>query len=413
MSFGKLYGSPDNARTVGLLAIAKENKLDIELVETQPRTTTDDYQKINKLGKIPSFVGSDGFILSEVIAIAVYFTSQNEKTSLLGKTKQDYAAILRWLSFGNMEILGLMPAALLPLLGRMPYNKKSVEEAQTKLNDNAKVLEDHLLVNTYLVGERLTLADVMVAALSYRAFVYLWDKAWRAEHPNLTRWFTTVTNQPILQNSRQDWPQVETAIKNQAPPKPKEDKPKEQKKEKPKAQAQAADEEDEPKEEPKAKHPLEALGRPTLAIDEWKRKYKNEETREVALPWFWQNMNFEEYSIYAVDFLYNEELTMTFMSNNQIGGFFNRLEASRKYLMGCASVYGVANDSVIKGAFLVRGQDALPAFDVAPDYESYKLTKLDPKSEKDKEYVDSMWAWDKPVEVSGKKYEWADGKIFV
>jgi hypothetical protein len=55
---------------------------------------------------------------------------------------------------------------------------------------------------------------------------------------------------------------------------------------------------------------------------------------------------------------------------------------------------------------LVRGQEALPAFDVAPDFESYEFTKLDPKSEKDKAFVDDMWAWDKPIEVKGKKYEW-------
>ncbi|KAL8863380.1 MAG: hypothetical protein Q9178_000061, partial [Gyalolechia marmorata] len=91
-------------------------------------------------------------------------------------------------------------------------------------------------------------------------------------------------------------------------------------------------------------------------------------------------------------------------------GFFTRLDASRKYLFGCASVYGKANDSVIKGAFMVRGQEAHPAFDVAPDIDSYEFTKLDPS--KDKEYVEDMWAWDKPVEVDGKTYEWADGKIF-
>lgn len=73
-------------------------------------------------------------------------------------------------------------------------------------------------------------------------------------------------------------------------------------------------------------------------------------------------------------------------------------------------MYGVTNDSVVRGAFLIRGQEALPAFDVAPDYESYEFTKLDPK--KDKEFVEDMWAWDKPIEVSGKKYEWADGKVF-
>ena len=75
-------------------------------------------------------------------------------------------------------------------------------------------------------------------------------------------------------------------------------------------------------------------------------------------------------------------------------------------------MYGVDNDSVIRGAFLVRGQEGLPAFDVAPDYESYDFTKLDPVKPEDKEFVDDMWAWDKPIEVNGKTYQWADGKIF-
>ena len=33
---------------------------------------------------------------------------------------------------------------------------------------------------------------------------------------------------------------------------------------------------------------------------------------------------------------------------------------------------------------MVRGDEALPAFDVAPDYESYEFTKLDPSKKEDK-----------------------------
>ena len=54
----------------------------------------------------------------------------------------------------------------------------------------------------------------------------------------------------------------------------------------------------------------------------------------------------------------------------------------------------------------------MPAFDVAPDADSYEFTKLSPKDDKDKEFVNEMWAWDKPIEVNGKTYEWADGKVF-
>ena len=94
------------------------------------------------------------------------------------------------------------------------------------------------------------------------------------------------------------------------------------------------------------------------------------------------------------------------------GGFFTRLEASRKYIFGAASVYGVTNDSIIKGVLLVRGQDIMPAVEVGPDYESYEFKKLDPQNAEDKTFVEDQWAWDKPIEVNGKTYEWADGKVF-
>jgi elongation factor 1-gamma len=302
-----------------------------------------------------------------------------------------------------------------PLTGRDPYNKKHVEDSAKATNDAMKVLEDHFLINTYLVGERITLADIMVASLLIRGFEFVFDAAWRKENPNVTRWYQTITNQSIYKTVAGEPKLIEEAIKYTPPKKEAKPKAEEPKKEaaKPKAKAADDDEEDEVKEEPKAKHPIEALGKATFAIDDWKRKYKNEETREVALPWFWENMNFEEYSIWSVDYKYNDELTQTFMTSNLIGGFFTRLEGSRKYIMGCGSVYGVKDDSVVKGAFVIRGDNAEHAFDVAPDYESYEFKKLDPKNEADREFVDSMWAWDKPVEVEGKKYDWADGKIFV
>lgn len=61
---------------------------------------------------------------------------------------------------------------------------------------------------------------------------------------------------------------------------------------------------------------------------------------------------------------------------------------------------------------MIRGQDADAAFDVAPDYESYSFTKLDGSKEADKKFVDNMWTWEEGVEVNGKKYDWADGKVF-
>lgn len=66
-----------NPRSTAIRAVAKANKLDLEIVDTDvskgPLST--DYLKINKLGIVPSFVGADGYELTECIAIAIYSMS--------------------------------------------------------------------------------------------------------------------------------------------------------------------------------------------------------------------------------------------------------------------------------------------------------------------------------------------------
>ncbi|KAJ9409846.1 hypothetical protein DTO045G8_2322 [Paecilomyces variotii] len=412
MSFGKLYGLPDNPRSIPILVAAKSNGLDIEVVPTEGNVNASfnqsaEYTKLNPLGKIPTFVGANGFVLTEAIAIAIYVTSQNEKTTLLGKTKQDYASILRWLSYANSELLPRFGAWYRPLIGKDPYNKKNVEEASKVALKNISVLEAHLTQNTYLVGERITLADIYTAGLLTRAFALVLDKEWRSQNVAVTRWYETVINQPFFKAVVENPVFAEKTV-TYTPPK-KEEKPK---KEAAPAAAAAAPAEEEDKPAPKPKHPLEALGKPTLILDDWKRTYSNEDTRPVALPWFWEHYKPDEYSLWRVDYKYNNELKLTFMSNNLIGGFHARLEASRKYLFGAQSVYGTNYDNIIRGVFLVRGQEFKPAFDVAPDWESYEFTKLDHTDEEDRKYIADMWAWDVPVVVDGKEYQWADGHVF-
>ena len=317
------------------------------------------------------------------------------------------------MSYFNHEISTPITAWLKPLIGMESYNKKIVDDAQKALNKACTVVEEHLLHNTYLSGERITLADLFSAGIISGGFKSFFDKKWRSDFPNITRWYETVYNQPIYSAVVDKLQFIDEAIKY-TPPKKEAQPKKEQPKAAPKPKAKEVEEEDEDEAPaaPKAKHPLESLPKSSFALDEWKRQYSNNDTPE-ALKWFWENVPIDsEYSLWRVDYKYPEELTQTFMSSNLIGGFFARLEASRKYIFGCASVYGQNNDSVIQGAFVVRGQEAMPAFDVAPDYESYEFKKLDPKTKEDKEYVEEQWTWEKPVSVKGKEYPHADGKVF-
>lgn len=313
------------------------------------------------------------------------------------------------MSFFNTEVINPLAEQYLPLQGRAVYNKKAVDEAAVKAAKIFDILEEHLTHNTYLVGERITLADLFSAGIAFRGFQFFFDKAWQQAHPATTRWYETVTAQPIY-SAVTDKPALleKVALPNVAPKAPaapkKEAAPAA-------AAAAAAPPNEQPAEAPKPKHPVEALGKPSYALDDFKRYYSNNDTPK-AMEYFWKTVPFDEFSIWKVDYKYNEELTLVFMSNNLIGGLNTRLEASRKYVFGCAAVYGENNNSIIQGAFVIRGQDYLPVFDVAPDYESYTFKKLDPNDPADRQFVEDSWGWEKGITVDGKEYPNADGKVF-
>jgi elongation factor 1-gamma len=68
--------SKGNGRSTAILAVAKANNIELEVIETDPvKGVPKEYLAINQLGKIPSFVGADGYVLTECIAIAIYSTT--------------------------------------------------------------------------------------------------------------------------------------------------------------------------------------------------------------------------------------------------------------------------------------------------------------------------------------------------
>ncbi|SCU99967.1 LAMI_0G02014g1_1 [Lachancea mirantina] len=409
MSQGKLIVKP-LGRSVVPNALASHFKLDIETID---KDEFPNFEQKFPLNQVPVFIGRNGFKLTEAIAIIVYLTNliEDEKTKsvLLGANAEEQAQVLRQLSFTNSELIDTFAKFALILIGKAPFNKKLLDEGVAAFQKRVAVLEDRLSEYTYLATESVTVADLFAAAFFALLFTMVYGKDYTDKHPKLMRWFNTVIAHPILAPFINKSAFLEKSVEA-APPK-KEKPAKQAKKETPAPKAAEKPAEQPAEQQKKPKHPLEALGKPTFVLDDWKRKYSNEDTRPVALPWFWDHYNPEEYSIWKVDYKYNDELTLTFMSNNLVGGFFNRLTGSIKYMFGCLVVYGENNNNGIVGAVMVRGQDAVPAFNVAPDWESYEFSKLDPTKEEDKEFINNMWAWDKPVVVNGESREIADGKV--
>ena len=56
-------------------------------------------------------------------------------------------------------------------------------------------LERYLSTRTFLVGERITMADLTGIAALKLAFGVMLDADYRRNHPNTLRWYNTVANQ--------------------------------------------------------------------------------------------------------------------------------------------------------------------------------------------------------------------------
>ncbi|KAJ3917270.1 elongation factor 1-gamma [Lentinula edodes] len=417
MSVGTLYTSPgkETGKLIKATAAFGDISIDVDAEYRHMETNkTAEFLAKFSHGKIPAFEGKDGFKLFEGVVIAKYIASLAPNSGLLGSSQTDAALVDQWTHLIELEF-GLPTDIINQLVsGRVPYTKPFHNALLERQERTLATLNTHLTENTFLVGERITIADLAAAAYLQRGASISFDAPLRAKFPAVVRLLETIVNQPKLKDIYGETKYVEKGLQFTPPAKEKKEKepkaavpPKEKK---PKAKEADDDEEDDSlvPAEPKEKNPLDDLPKSSFNLEDWKRAYSNKETRgkDGALEWLYEHFDKDGFSLWRVDFKYNDELTQTFMSANQIGGFFNRLEASRKYLFGSMGVLGQANDSLISGALIARGQDIAPVITVAPDWESYSYSKIDLSDPAQKEFFEAALAWD--LKIDGK--EWVDGK---
>jgi len=455
---GTVYGPPDSFRTQKVLVAANYGGANVKL--QVPDGGLD--QKKFPFGKYPAFESANGSQkLHDAHAIATLLAP-----SLTGSNAEEKAEIVQWLGLADDEFLPHVLAWTLPALSAMQYDKNQVEASKKELLRLLGVLNEYLLTRTYLVGERITLADVALVLDLLPAYQFVLEPELRRPFINVSRWLTTLVNQPqfksvlgdagnllctkAIQFDSHKFKEFQDASSHQqaeshapaagqkeehgkkdkkgkkdqpqgdaAAPKKEEKKEKGGKKEKAEAQngpagGDAAEELD-PTEEALAqeapqKDPFGALPKGTFVMDDFKRVYSNEDTATKAIPYFWEHFDKDNYSIWYCEYKFPKELTLIFMSCNLVTGMFQRLDKMRKNAFGSMCVFGTDNNSSISGIWIWRGQELafLLSEDWQIDYESYEWKKLDPNSEETKKMVNEYLLWE--GDFGGKKFN--QGKIF-
>lgn len=427
MAQGTLYTYPDNFRAFKALIAAQYSGAKVNLASNFVFGETNksaDYVKKFGSGKVPAFETTDGKLtLTESNAIA-YFLSNEQLRG--GKCPAAQALVQQWLSFADNEIVPASCAWVFPLLGIMPQQKGNTakEDALAVLT----ILNNKLLNSTFLVGERITLADIVVFTSLLHLYQYVLEPSVRSAFGNVNRWFNTILNQTQVKAVVKNFTICEKALAfdpkkfaefqaksgggKQQQQKPKEDKKPAAKKEaKPAAEKEEMDEADLAlAAEPKSKDPFDAMPKGTFVMDDFKRSYSNED-ESVSIPYFWSKFDPQNYSIWFGEYKYNNELSKVFMSCNLITGMFQRLDKMRKQAFASVCLFGEDNNSTISGVWVWRGQDL--AFTLSPDwqidYDCYAWKKLDASSEETKKLVQQYFSWT-GTDKEGRKFN--QGKIF-
>uniref|UniRef100_W5NB74 Eukaryotic translation elongation factor 1 gamma n=1 Tax=Lepisosteus oculatus TaxID=7918 RepID=W5NB74_LEPOC len=396
-----LYTYPNYWRSYPALIAAQYSGVQINIV-SEP-LESDAFLSRFPFGKVPVFEGEDGFQINEGTAIAHYVSPE----SLRGSCLQDSALVQQWVNFANSEIVPSVATWVYPTLGAADYNKQATERAREHLQGVLSVLEEHLKTHTFLVGERVTLADISVVCALLLAYTQVLDPPQREGYGSVTRWFCTCVQQPQFSQVLGEVQLCEKAAECVGKKVPKNDPPKEEAEQDaldPTEEAMAA--------EPKAKDPFASLPKSTFALDEFKRKYSNDDTMTVALPYLWENFDREGWSLWYSEYRYASELGQVFMSCNLITGMFQRLDRLRKNAFASVALFGEDGDSSISGIWLLRGQDL--AFELCDDwkvdYETYTWRKLDSDDEETKMLVKEYLCWEGEFKHVGRSFN--QGKIF-
>lgn len=251
--------------------------------------------------------------------------------------------------------------------------------------------------NTFAVGERLSPVDLLLGQLLAEKEKQL------AGFVNLTRYYKTVVNQPgyKTQQSASQAAPVCCVKPKAAEKKPEQPKQPEQSAADLLDQIEAA--------EKKPKDPFAVLPKGNFDFDDFKRKFSNFPENE-SIPYFWEKLDTEHYSIWLCDYKYNEELGLVFQSCNLVSGMYQRLDKMRKAAFASMCVFGEDNKNAIAGVWVWRGQGL--AFELSEDwqvdYEVYSWKKLDPKDQETKKLVDVFFR----REGTYKELAFNQGKIF-
>jgi len=118
------------------------------------------YLKLNPRGKVPSLKDGD-FVLYESLAIMSYIDRKYPDPPLFGKTPEETGLIWRWLAECESYVVSAGDKLVRPIFfGQGLERVEEIQQGVQTLRDEFKRLDERLARSQWLVGDKLSAADI-------------------------------------------------------------------------------------------------------------------------------------------------------------------------------------------------------------------------------------------------------------
>ena len=349
----KLFGYRFSPTVQEVLHVINLTKAPVELqnVDWEDAETRKTLTPKSPTGTFPFLETTEG-ILSESRAIENYLALKH-RPELLGENDYEKAQVRQWSDFAIFEIGYCAKEIVYPIFGWKNYCKESADKANNRLKEFMRTLDAHLKDKDFVMGSRLTLADVTLFRELKYFFQLVFPKGLRDKlFPNATKWFQRMAETEEVKKSY-----GKILLCNQ-PLKPFIKEEKQEKKPEKKPEKHEDTKKEEPPKEKKKVNPLDELPPSKLELESFKRAFLNNKDKEDAMNKFWEIYDPEGYSLWWVEYQnLPSECKILYRTSNSKGMFLQKCDAVRRYAFAVHGVYGVENDYKVRGMWMFRGKE--------------------------------------------------------
>jgi elongation factor 1-gamma len=368
----KLYVLNPVSPCCGVVRVVSDlvgQKLAIEVVDESFRKSAE-WKDMMTTDDFPLLKTDEGS-LQQSSAICTY-VAQLAGGKMLGKTAVERSQVDQWVSFSNSTVEPTASIVSTGIFGWGDVQQDTWNNAAKDLKAHMKVMNTALEGKKFLVGNEMTIADVVLAATLLLNFQTTLDAGFRKAMKNVDAWAQSMYANASMKK-------VFGAVQMCAKPlKPLVVVPKKVEK----VVAVAAPK----KKEEKVLDNVESLPPTSFNVYDFKTFYVNHKDKkgEAVDEWF-KMLDWEGWSFWHFHYeKYGKEGTVLHVTNNLMCGFLSRAEHINKYAFARHGVFGEEPSLEIMGVWLLRGTEMPDGFAKEhPQFEYYKTKKLDPRKNKD------------------------------